>query len=287
MDLFRKPRRTFVPPAPADKATGAGAGLTCPDCGAPNAPEAEQCAECNHPLIVPETLAAIPAAGPSAPAARPAKAPARPRGPAVERPERPERAAPTVTTWGYRPPRGGDSAAPGWLWIGIGLAALVAVLVSAIQIATAPKPIAISGATRAQLAEAESLRVVLRADTSAVEPNVALGNLYYDTNNFEGAIPYYLRALRKDPTLTDVRVDLGVAYHNAGDANAARHELEEAVRVSPEHAVAHFDLGVVYQALGLKDRAREEFLKARALPHPPEMEHAVDQLLKQLAAGGS
>jgi tetratricopeptide (TPR) repeat protein len=209
----------------------------------------------------------------SAPSSRPVR---------LERPERPERVSPNVTSWGYHPPGAGGSSVPSWLWAAVGLAALVAVLVSAIQIARAPKPLAVPGASKPQLASAESLAVLLRADSTQAGPNIALGNLYYDTGNFAEAVPYYKRALRKDPDLTDVRVDLGVSYHNMQDLANARAELEEAVRRQPDHPVAQFDLAVVYQTMGMKDEARAHYLKARSLDAPPEMIGVIDQLLARL-----
>lgn len=247
----------------------------CPDCGAPNPAAAIFCRECNHPLDVPDADAELPPAVPGTPAA-----PVH-----LERPERPERPRANVTSWGYQPGRAaGTSSVPSWLWAAVGLAALVSVLVTAIKIARTPPPIAIPGATAPQLASAESLRVLLRADSTLAGPNAALGNLFYDTGNFEGAVPFYRRALRKDPPLVDVRVDLGVAYHNMGDLESARKELEEAVRLHPEHAVAQFDLAVVYQSLGRKDDARTHYNLARAADHPPDMDAVIDQLVARLDA---
>ncbi len=235
--------------------------VRCPDCGAPNPADSTLCVECQHPLVAPETSAVIP------------------RG---ERPRRPERVAPTVATLGYRPDGDAGASPPGWLWATVGLVALVAVLVAAIQIAHQAPPLVIPNASKPQLAQAESLVAVLKKDSTSAEANVALGNLYYDTGNFGDAIPRYRTALRSDPSLTDVRVDMGVAYHNTDDVESARKTLEEAVAHSPDHAIAHFDLGVVYQTLGKKEEARAQYLKAKSLDHPPEMSVVVDQLLARL-----
>ena len=261
----------------------------CPDCGGPNPPGVMLCQECNHPLDVPDGRAESAPSPPAAPASPPPEAPQAAGAPAVRlgRPERPPRLGPNVTSWGYATGRTGSTSIPSWLWAAVGLGALGAVLVTAIQIARQPAPIAIPGASRAQLASAESLRVLLRADSTVAGPNAAFGNLYYDTGNFGDAIPFYRRALRKNPDLTDVRVDMGVSYHNLGDLESARRELEEAVRRTPDHAVAQFDLAVVYQSMGRKDEARAHYLKARSLDHPPEMTVVIDQLVKRLDAPGS
>jgi tetratricopeptide (TPR) repeat protein len=204
-----------------------------------------------------------------------------------ERPNRPERISPTVATWGYRPPRGGSMSVPSWLWLVVGFAALGAVLLSAIQIARQPAPLVMPGATKPQLASAESLRVVLRRDTTAVEPNVALGNLFYDTNNYKESIPYYVRALKRDPSLNDVRVDLGVAYHYAGEPDVALRTLGEAVRRDSTHAIAWFDLAIIQESLGNVAEARKNFLRAKSLPGPEAMGHVIDQMLARLDSTGA
>lgn len=238
--------------------------VPCPDCGAPNPAAAEACAECHHPLA--------PAGSESI--ARPLRRPPR---------EEAERSPATVATWGYRPSPGrGGSSVPSWLWAAIGLFALAVVLVTAIQIANAPKPLTVPNATAEQLARAESLAVILRADSAAVGANVALGNLYYDTGNFALAVPYYRRALKADSSLIDVQVDLGVSFHNDGQSELAREVLEDAVRRRPDHAVARFDLGIVYHQLGRGEDARRELTRARSLEGPPEMMAVIDQLLARM-----
>ena len=242
--------------------------VPCPDCGAPNPGAAEECSECHHPL---------------APAGSDSIGRAARRPPRDER----ERAPASVATWGYRPPgsgdRGGGGSAPSWLWAAIGLFALGVVLVTAIQIANAPPPLAVPNATPAQLATAESLAVLVRADSSAAGPNTALGNLYYDTGNFGLAAPYYRRALAADPSLIDVQVDLAVSYHNDGQSELAREVLEDAVKKRPDHAVAHFDLGIVYHQLGRREDARRALARARSLAGPEEMMRVIDQLLLRMA----
>lgn len=231
--------------------------LLCPDCGASNPRDAENCAECSHPLA----------------------AEFRPRKPVLERPERPPA---SVATWGYRPEGSKRGDLPGWAWAAVGIAALAAVFIAALQIANAPKPIAVPNADPTQAAIAESLSVLLHRDSTAVGPNVGMGNLMYDTGNFQMAIPYYSRALKGDPSLTDVEVDLAVSYHNSGDFETARELLEGVVTKAPMHAIAVFDLGVVYQQLGRTEDATRVLRRARELAGPPEMVRVIDQMIARL-----
>ena len=198
-----------------------------------------------------------------------------------------ERAPAPVATWGYRPPGAGGSSAPSWLWAVIGLFALGFVFVTAIQIANAPRPLAVPNASKAQLASAESLAVLLRADSTSIGANVGLGNLYYDTGNFGLAVPYYRRALAKDPSLIDVQVDLAVSYHNDGQSELAREVLEDAVRKHPDHAVAYFDLGIVEHQMGRREEARRALERARSLAGPAAMKAVIDQLLERMSDSAS
>lgn len=254
-EVDREPEARAVPPAL----------VRCPDCGAPQPASAEDCAECHHPL---------------APAG--AESTARPRRTV----DAPERAPATVVTWGYRPDGGpASSGVPGWLWAAVGLFALGVVLVTAIQIANAPKPLVVPNASKPQQASAESLSVALRADSSAVAPNIALGNLLYDTGNYAMAIPYYRRALAADPSLVDVQVDLAVSYHNGGQSPEAVAILEDAVRRHPDHAVAYFDLGIVYQQMGRTEDAKKALHRAREIGGPEAMVNVIDKLIVHLESG--
>jgi hypothetical protein len=253
--------------------------ITCPDCGAPNEPGAVVCKECNHPLT-PVAEPGIPAHG------GPRHAPKHPvsdeHPPRKKRPERPERVDPNVTTWGYRPPRAAQGSMPSWLWLAIGLFAIGAVLVSAIQIARTPKPVVIPNATKPMQTEADSLRKVLARDSTQFAANVALGNIYYDTGNYDGAIPFYERALRVNPAVNDVRVDLAVCYHSVGNSEHAVHLLEQVTAVDTTHAIAFFDLGIIYQSMGRKDEAIAMLTRAKTLEGPPQMKHVIDQLVGQM-----
>ena len=46
-----------------------------------------------------------------------------------------------------------------------------------------------------------------------------IGNIYYDTQQFQEAINYYDRALKVDPKNANVRTDRGTAFYYLGDAD--------------------------------------------------------------------
>jgi cytochrome c-type biogenesis protein CcmH/NrfG len=85
----------------------------------------------------------------------------------------------------------------------------------------------------------------LKADPQNSELLANIGNVYYDTHLFPGAIDYYQRALKIEPTNTAVRTDLGTAYWFNGDADSAIAEFKKSLSYEPNKANTLFNLGIV------------------------------------------
>jgi cytochrome c-type biogenesis protein CcmH/NrfG len=72
-----------------------------------------------------------------------------------------------------------------------------------------------------------------------------LGNLYFDTNNFDSAIRSYKKSLALKPDNANVQTDLGVMYRRAGQPEQAVKAFEKAVEIDPKHEIARFNTGIV------------------------------------------
>ena len=97
-----------------------------------------------------------------------------------------------------------------------------------------------------------------------VEANIGMGNLYFDSNQWEMAVDSYQRALNQAPGNADVRVDMAVALHNLGQNQKAKDEMERVTRESPSHRNAWLNLGVVSAQMGDRGsaiKAWEQYLK--------------------------
>jgi len=81
-----------------------------------------------------------------------------------------------------------------------------------------------------------------------------LGNLFFDTNQFEKAIEAYNKALELDPKNANVWTDLGVMYRRSGNPKKAIEAFDAAIAADPKHEVSRFNKGVV-QLHDLKDTA--------------------------------
>jgi len=91
----------------------------------------------------------------------------------------------------------------------------------------------------------EETKNQLKQDPNNVQLNVQMGNMLFDGQKYEDAIPYYNKALELEPGNPDVIVDLGVCYFNMDDFQKAKELFQQALAKSPNHINALYNLGVV------------------------------------------
>ena len=130
-------------------------------------------------------------------------------------------------------------------------------------------------------AAVQRYRQALRVDPNDKEANIGLGNLLFDSGQYEKAIDHYSKALEKDPQNADVRVDRAIAYHSMGQDPKAKEEMLRVTREQPNHANAWLNLGVVSAGTGDREtaiRAWETYLKIE-----PNSPHAAS-IREELAA---
>ena len=106
---------------------------------------------------------------------------------------------------------------------------------------SAPSPDAQAALTRA----AAPLLEALNQNPNDYESLVKLGNIFYDGQQYPGAIEYYERALAIHPENPDVRTDMGTAYWYAGNADKAIAAMEASLKYRPGHPQTLFNLGWV------------------------------------------
>jgi cytochrome c-type biogenesis protein CcmH/NrfG len=107
----------------------------------------------------------------------------------------------------------------------------------------------------------QSQRILaLEKEVAAVPDNSnawqELGNLYFDSGNYQGAIRSYRKYLELDPDNADVLTDLGVMYRRNGQPDQAVASFDRAIAVDPQHQQSRYNKGVVLmQDLGQADTA--------------------------------
>jgi cytochrome c-type biogenesis protein CcmH/NrfG len=125
-------------------------------------------------------------------------------------------------------------------------------------------------------------RQKLATNPDDIEANIGIGNLFFDSNQWQGAIEHYQKALAKTPGNADVRVDMAVAYHNLGQNDKAKEEMERVTRENPTHRNAWLNLGVVSADLGDRAtaiRAWEQYLKLEPNgPHSASLRAQIEDM---------
>jgi cytochrome c-type biogenesis protein CcmH/NrfG len=91
----------------------------------------------------------------------------------------------------------------------------------------------------------EQLQATLKNNPQDLQALIALGNAYFDTNQFAKAIEVYTQALKIDPKNADVRTDLGIMYRRQGDPDRAIAEFRQAAQDDPQHVNSRYNLGLV------------------------------------------
>lgn len=74
---------------------------------------------------------------------------------------------------------------------------------------------------------------------------IELGNLYFDTNQFDKSIWAYKKALELKPDNPNVLTDMGVMYRRMGQPEDAVKAFDDAIKVDPKHEVSRFNKGIV------------------------------------------
>jgi cytochrome c-type biogenesis protein CcmH/NrfG len=98
-----------------------------------------------------------------------------------------------------------------------------------------------------QIADAQAAPLLERLKS---EPNNAqllaeIGNLYYDSRQYQLAVDYYQRSLKIQPRNSNVRTDLGTTLWYLGDADKAIEQFKTVLKTEPTKANALMNLGVV------------------------------------------
>ncbi|HMK66794.1 MAG TPA: tetratricopeptide repeat protein, partial [Thermodesulfobacteriota bacterium] len=100
---------------------------------------------------------------------------------------------------------------------------------------------------------------------SDIDSWTKLGDLYFDSNNYDKAINAYNKSLKLKPDNPDVLTDLGVMYQRMGNPDSAIKSFDKAIEINPRHETSRFNKGIVLLH-DLNDReaalkAWEELLK--------------------------
>lgn len=117
------------------------------------------------------------------------------------------------------------------------------------------------------------IKGILAKDTTNYDAWVALGNIYFDANKPEEAIPYYEGALRLKPDDAGVLTDMATMKRALGKSDEAVALLKKVVAKDSTMGQAWFNLGVIY-SFDLKNQKDAIAAWKRYLDLNPMSEHA-------------
>jgi tetratricopeptide (TPR) repeat protein len=119
----------------------------------------------------------------------------------------------------------------------------------AVAAAPAASPAALPALDARRVADLEQQA---NARPTDVAIRIELGNVYYDAERFDAAIPWYLAALALDPTSIDASTDLAVCYYYTNQIDQALAQLDRSLEMNPDHAKTLLNQGII-RAFGRED----------------------------------
>jgi len=98
-----------------------------------------------------------------------------------------------------------------------------------------------------QMADAQAAPLLERLKNDSQNPALlaAIGNVYYDAQQYSNAVDYYQRTLQIKPADADVRTDMATAYWFQGNADSALAEFTKALTYAPNNPNTLFNRGLV------------------------------------------
>ncbi len=99
---------------------------------------------------------------------------------------------------------------------------------------------------------ASDLQATASKDPSNYTVRVDLGNLYFDSERYDLATPWYEAAMKLNGKSADVSTDLAVCYYNTNQIDRALTQLDTSLKIDPKHLKTWLNIGVV-RAFGKQD----------------------------------
>lgn len=90
-----------------------------------------------------------------------------------------------------------------------------------------------------------SLEKETRSNPGNFEAWVELGNLYFDSDQYQKSIDAYRKALEINPDNPNVWTDMGVMYRRSGNPQKAIESFDKAIELDPQHEVSRMNKGIV------------------------------------------
>ena len=122
-------------------------------------------------------------------------------------------------------------------------------------------------------ARVTALQQQISAEPRNAALRVELANLFFDSERFAEAQPWYESALELDPKNISASTDLAIAYFYQGQADRALAQLDRSLAIDPNHVKSLLNQGIV-RARGKQDMAGAVESWERVVSVAPDSEEA-------------
>lgn len=120
---------------------------------------------------------------------------------------------------------------------------------------------------------AAELQKVANAEPKNSAVRAELGNLYFDAERFDQAIPWYESALKLSPSSVEISTDLGVSYLYTQQTDRAIAQFENSIKIDPKHLKTWLNIGIA-KAMVKNDPAGGEAAWRKVIEIAPGSEEA-------------
>lgn len=108
----------------------------------------------------------------------------------------------------------------------------------------------------------KELKSDVKKNPEHAEPNLELGNYYFEKGNVEEGLPYLIKGLELSSEFADGKNLLGTIYFGRGENKKAEECFLKAIELDPDLADAYYNLGILNESMGDRWAAIENFRKA-------------------------
>lgn len=126
------------------------------------------------------------------------------------------------------------------------------------------------------------LKDQLLKNPNDLEHLVQLGNLLYDSGDFNNAIEPYGKALAITPANNNVRNDYAVCFFNTGNPERAIKELNTILASEKNNITALFNMGIIHSNIGKMELAKNYFSRVIELQPASEFASKARSMMESL-----
>jgi len=133
------------------------------------------------------------------------------------------------------------------------------------------------------------VKAYLKENPDNVDALVALGDLYFESNQVYEGLEVFKKAEKLEPNSVHIQNDLGILYQKTGKYDLAIEKFQAALKLDPAHLNSLFHIGLIYRYnKGENKKALavfEELLSKN--PEPRIAKMAAEEVEKIRAESGS